>query len=361
MKLRIEQLSAYLQENGGNNGATGAGDQQPRVFFLSGDEPLQMMEAADQIRQYARSSGFVERDIVSMEGAKADWSPLLASCIELSLFSQKKMLDVRLSGSQPGVNGSKALREYVERMPADQFLLLQTGKLDKNSRNSAWVKALDKCGVMIQVWELSPAQNLAWVAKRLRDNGLQASQDAVKLLTERVEGNLLAADQEIKKLALLHAHTNHEIDTDIVMQSVADSSRFNVFDLSDAVLLGDLKRLHHIITLLREEDTPLPLILWSLATLSRQLHDMCRRVSAGESIMQVVQIAGYIPKTRQALFPAAIRRLQGADWSAILHRVFRLETLSKGQTEIRIRDESRIWDTALDVAILLSGKSLLNE
>ncbi len=352
MKLRIEQLASYLQ------GAVNEAEQ--RIFLLSGDEPLQMMEAADQVRQYALSLGFAERDIISLEGARADWSALAAASVELSLFSQKKMLDVRFVGSQPGVNGSKAIREYVENMPADQFLLLQTGKLDKNSRNSAWVKALDKHGVMLQVWELSPAQTQSWVAKRMRDSGLQPTQDAVHLLTERIEGNLLAADQEIKKLALLHADGNN-IDVDLVMRSVADSSRFTVFDLSDAILQGDLKRLHHILSVLREEDTPLPLILWSLVTLSRQLHAMCERVRAGESEMQATKIAGFVPRARQAMFPAAIRRLQSANWSAILHGLFKLEAMSKGQAEPRIRDESRVWDTALDIAVFLSGKQLLTE
>ncbi len=347
MKLRVEQLSSFL---------TGTTKQ---LFFLSGDEPLQMMEAADQIRQQARSQGFEEREILSFDGgntAGTSWSALSAAGIELSLFSQKKMLDVRLCGCQPGASGSKSIREYIDNMPSDQFLLLQTGKLDKNTRNSAWVKALDKQGVMIQIWELSPAQTLAWVAKRMREQGLQPTQDAVSLLTERIEGNLLAADQEIKKLRLLFGQ--NVIDVDQVIQVVADSSRFTVFDLSDAVLQGDLRRLHHVLTILREEDTPLPLILWSLSTLGRQLYAMCEHIRGGGSEMQAMKVAGFIPRTRQALFPSALRRLQHADWSAILHSLFALEKMSKGQTEVRIRDVSRIWDQMMDTAASLTGKPL---
>ncbi|MEE9303538.1 MAG: DNA polymerase III subunit delta [Thiotrichaceae bacterium] len=350
MKLRIEQLSQYLKNS------------SDRVFFISGNEPLQMMEATDQIRQAAQMQGYDERDIISFEGGKADWSVLTAASIELSLFSQKKMLDVRLLGSSPGAKGSKAIRDYLENIPEDKVLLLQTGKLDKSSRNSAWVKALDKYGVMIQVWDLSPAQTLAWVAKRMRNSGLQPTQEAVRLLTERIEGNLLAADQEIKKLVLLFGQKSEQspVDVDQVMQVVADSSRFSVFDLSDAVLLGDIKRLHHMLDILREEGTPLPLILWSISTLSRQLHDMCYRITLGESESQAMQVAGFIPQARKALFPQAIRRLKQADWSYILQQNFIIESMSKGQGETRIRDESRIWDAMLDCAVSLTGKQLVS-
>jgi len=345
MKLRFEQLSQFLKTSANN------------VFFLSGDEPLQMMEAADQIRLAAKLGGYDERDIISFEGGKGDWSDLRAASIELSLFSQKKLLDVRLSSSSPGAKGSKAIREYLENVPDDKFLLLQTGKLDKSSRNSAWVKALDKQGVMIQVWDLSPQQTLAWVAKRMRNTGLQPTQEAVRLLTERIEGNLLAADQEIKKLVLLFGQG--AIDVDQVMKVVADSSRFSVFDLSDAILLGDVKRLHHVLSILREEGTPLPLILWSLSTLSRQLHDICNKIKRGESESQAMKIAGFIPRARQALFPPAIRRLHNANWSHILQQNFIIESMSKGQGETRIRDEARIWDKILDTAVALTGKQLV--
>ncbi len=345
MKLRIEQLSQYLKHS------------SDTIFFVSGDEPLQMMEATDQIRQAAQSGGYDERDIISFEGGKVDWSALTAASIELSLFSQKKLLDVRLSGSSPGAKGSKAIRDYLGKIPDDKFLLLQTGKLDKSSRNSAWVKALDKHGVMIQVWDLSPAQTLAWVAKRMRNNGLQPTQEAVRLLTERIEGNLLAADQEIKKLVLLFGQK--EVDVDQVMKVVADSSRFSVFDLSDAVLLGDLRRLHHVLSILREEGIPLPLVLWSISTLSRQLHDICYRIKLGESELQAMQVVGFIPQARKVLFPQAIRRLNHANWSHILQQNFVIESMSKGQGETRIRNEGRIWDKLLDAAVALTGKQLV--
>lgn len=345
MKLRIEQLTSYLGKN------------TESVFFLSGDEPLQMMEAADQIRKHASQQGYDERDILSFESGNADWSTLTVAGRELSLFSQKKMLDVRLPKSSPGAKGSAAIRDYVGNVPSDQFLLLQTGKLDKGSKNSAWVKALDKNGVMIQVWDMSPAQTLAWVAKRLRATGLQPTQEAVRLLTERIEGNLLAADQEIKKLHLLFGVG--EIGVDQVMQAVADNSRFTVFDLSDAILLGDIKRLHHVLSILREEDTPMPLVLWSLSTLMRQLYDICFRIKQGESEMQAMKVLGFIPRARQALFPIAIKRLLHADWSQLLQQSFMIERMSKGQGETRVRDESLIWDKILDTAVSLAGKKLV--
>lgn len=345
MKLPMEQLADYLKDSTDN------------VFFLSGDEPLQMKESSDLIRKFAMQQGFDERQILSFDGGHGDWSDLTTAAMELSLFSQKKLLDVRLSTAKPGAKGGKAIREYLERVPDDKFLLLQTAKLDKNSRNSAWVKALDKNGIMVQVWDLSPAQTLAWVAKRMRHSGLQPTQDAVRLLTERIEGNLLAADQEIKKLVLLFGQK--PVDVDQVMQSVADSSRFTVFDLSDSILLADIKRLHHILSILREEGTALQLVLWALSTLSRQLHDICYRINMGESESQAMQSAGFIPRPRQALYPPAIRRLRNADWTYILQQNFHIDEMTKGQAETRIRDESRIWDKIFDTAALLAGKQLV--
>lgn len=345
MKVRIEQLTQFL------------GKSSDRVFFLTGDEPLQMMEATDSIRQFAQSQGYIERDILAFESGNADWSTLTSVSRELSLFSQKKMLDVRLPNSSPGLKGSAAIRDYMSHVPEDKFLLLQAGKLDKNSRNSAWVKALDKQGVMIQVWNLSPAQTLAWVAKRMRNIGLQPTQEAVRLLTERIEGNLLAADQEINKLVLLYG--SGAVDVDQIMKVVADSSRFTVFDLSDAILLGNIKRLHHVLSILREEGTPLPLILWSLTTLIRQLHGMCYRVQQGEGMQQAIKVAGFIPQARQALFPPAIKRLSAADWSHILQQSFIIESMSKGQGKVRVRNQAMIWDQVFDTAVELMGKKLV--
>jgi DNA polymerase-3 subunit delta len=340
MKLRVEQLASHLQND------------LKQVYFLSGDEPLQMMEASDLIRDAARKRGYAERDLLAIE-SPSDWAEVAQASIELSLFSSQKFLDVRLKKASPGKKGSQVIRDYMASIPADKVLLLQSGKLDRSARNSAWVKALDKHGVMIQVWDMSHGQTLGWIAKRMRMRGMQPSQEAVTLLTERVEGNLLSADQEIMKLHLLFGEG--KIDVDQVMQVVSDSSRFSVFDLSNAVLMGDSRRIHHVLRVLREEGTALQLVLWSLSSLSRQLYDVTFKLNSGGSIAQSI---GYLPRPRQALFRDAIGRLRNVNWSDILQKNAKIDRMSKGTGEVINRDIARVWEELLELAFMLSGRRL---
>lgn len=339
MKLRIEQLGQHLQQS-----------LMP-VYLLSGDEPLQMMEAVDNILMKAKDNGYLERDVLTFD-AHADWSLLSSAAIEQSLFAQKTIVDLRLT-VKAGNKGSKAIREYMAHLPSDKILIIQTKRLDKSAMKSVWVKAVDQQGVVIQIWNLSMPQTLAWVAKRMRQSGLQPTQEAIGLLTERIEGNLLAADQEIRKLSLLFHQ--QPVDVEQVLQVVADSSRFSVFDLSDAVLAADSRRIYHVLMILREEAIALPLILWSLSTLSRQLYQACFKLGMGQPASQAV---GYMSYDKKAAFQAAMIRLQYADWPLILEKNFTIDRMSKGHESVRVKDESRIWDEIIDLALLLAGKGI---
>ncbi len=193
MRINPDQLSSFLQQKRENQG----------VFLLSGDEPYQLMEAADTIRQFAKQQGFTERDILHADG-QFDWGSLLGASNSLSLFSELKLIDLRVETKGPGKAGSQAIRDYMDNPPEDKILLIQMPKLVGNARNAAWVKAIDKQGVVVQIWDLSAPQTMAWINKQMREKGMRATSDAVRLLTERVEGNLLAAAQEINKLKLLY-------------------------------------------------------------------------------------------------------------------------------------------------------------
>lgn len=343
MKLRVEQLDSHLEQ------------PLKSVYFLSGDEPLQMMEAADAIVGAAKQQGYDEREVMTVDPQFA-WDRLTAATYELSLFSTKQLFDLRLPGCKPGVTGSKVIREYVKRLPDDKILLIRAGKLDASSRNAAWVKDVEKAGVMIQVWDLSPAQTLGWVSKRMRSMGLHPTNDAVRLLTERVEGNLLAAHQEIQKMVLLFRKTDAvkptPIDEAQVLKVVTDSSRFTVFDLSDAILMGDMRRVEHILRILREEAVAIQLVLWSVTTLSRQLYNVAQATAQGQPVAQAV---ARMPRPRQGLFKAAMNRLGSSDWNRILQYNAELDRLSKGAGDIAVRDESRLWDRIFDYSLLLSG------
>ncbi len=323
------------------------------VYLLSGDEPLQMMEAADAVRKAAREQGFIEREILRVE-AGFDWSSLGQSADEMSLFSQQKILDLRLEKQSPGAKGSKALSEYVKRIPEDKILLITCQKLDYRQKNSAWVKALSGAGVFVQFWDLSLAQTLGWVAKRLRQNGLQPTQEAVRLLTERVEGNLLAAAQEIDKLKLLYGEA--PISEVEVLEVVSDSARFSVFDLSTAITSADSRRVQHILYHLRQEGVPTTLVLWVVNDLVTQLSEASFIVRNGGNEQQALS---KVPKPRQKLLQPALRRLQSADWPHITDKAVEVDRMIKGLSKIANKGDARVWVELLDLSLLLAGTEVV--
>lgn len=358
MKLNSDQLDSFFQQNASKQNS-------PKVFLLTGDEPYQLMEAADAIRAHARQTGFTERDILHADNS-FNWGELNGVSNSLSLFSEKKFIDLRVEMKTPGKAGSQAIRDYMDNIPDDKILLVQAPKLAAAARNAAWVKAIDKQGVVIQVWELSAPQTMAWISKKMRQYGMRATPDAVRLLTERVEGNLLAAFQEINKLKLLFQksdpnqangqQTETLIDEEQVLAAVSDSSRFSIFDLSNAVMAGDSHRVQHIHHNLKEEGVPIQLILWTLSDLSRQLYNASFNLRNGMTTSQVV---AKMPRPRQRPFQIALQRMKDANWKAILKKNSDIDRLSKGQGEIANKGLGRVWSELLELALILAGTELM--
>lgn len=340
MQVRSEQIEEHLRH------------QLAPAYLIAGDEPLQVMEAADAVRRAALTNGYNERDVLSVD-PQFDWNVLYDTAGALSLFSDKKVLDLRMPTCKAGSAGSKAILYYLEQMPSDKILLIQSSRLDKSCKNAAWVKKLEKNGVLVQVWDLSPAQTMAWVARRMRAAGLQPSDDAVRYLTERVEGNLLAAVQEIGKLALLYG--NRPMSAENIMAVVADSSRFSVFDLTEAILSQNTRRIIHIMQVLQEEDTAPPLLIWMLTDLLRQLYNGCENIRRRESNQSLLV---RMPKSRQALFQKALRRMGNAPWADLFNLAARLDQHSKGVGQDASRYTQRLWDEMLEMALLLAGKAV---
>ena len=339
MNVQADQLIKQLEN----------GQQLRPVYLLSGDEPLQMMEAADAVRRIAKQQGYLEREIMRVEPG-FDWSALGQSADEMSLFSQQKILDLRLEKQSPGNKGSKALVEYTKRIPDDKILLITCQRLDARQKNSAWVKALSAAGVMVQFWDLSTAQTLGWVAKRLRLQGMQPTQEAVQLLTERVEGNLLAAAQEIDKLKLLFGESL--IDEDKVLDAVSDSSRFSVFDLTGAISVADTKRVQHIMYHLRLEGVATPLVLWVLNEMVTQLSDASFAIRNGSSVQGALS---KLPKHKQKGLQSALNRLQSADWPVHIQKTIDIDRMIKGLSKVANKGDARVWAELLALALSLSG------
>ncbi len=311
MRVRQEQLSTHLQ-----------GKLAP-VYVVTGDEPLQQGEVTDAIRAAARQAGYLNREIFEAD-ARFDWNKLQEEASALSLFAEQKIIDLRLPSGKPGITGSKALIHYCEQIPEDTLLLLTLPKLPLSSK---WIKTLDKAGVIIQVWPIDENHLPRWVQQRMRMAGLQAESGVAEMLAEQTEGNLLAARQEIEKLALLFGE--RKITQAQAAAAVSDSSRFDVYSLVDAALAGKSKRCTRIIAGLAGEGIALPVVLWALAREIRALNTMAQDIAGGVSIQQALGRAR-VWKNRIPLVSAGLKRLKPQQWALLLQQCQQADAAIKG-------------------------------
>lgn len=333
MQISPEQLPRQLNS------------QLAPVYFISGDDPLRVMEAADAVRAMARSQGYDEREVLTVE-PRYNWNNLTAASGNLSLFSEKRLIDLRLPTGKPGKEGAQALRDFIAGQDEDTLLLITAGKLDPNARKSKWVQALDQAGVVVFVWPLDAGKFPAWVHARMQRKNLAPTREAVALLAERAEGNLLACVQEIDKLYLLHGEG--KVDVDDILDAVTDNSRFDAFDLADSVLAGDGARSCRILNALKGEGVEPVLVLWSLTRDVRQLVGMADPVARGEAVAKVLT-RFRIWQNRKEVFSKALNRLSGQTCSALLRRCAELDKVIKGQAA------GRPWDELLQLSMQIAG------
>ena len=333
MQLRYDQLAAQLAKG------------LAPIYVVIGDEPLQHVEAADTIRRTARERGFGSREVFDA-GSDFGWNRLSESADSLSLFAEQRLVDLRLPSGKPGREGGAALTAWAERPPEDTVLLLTLPKLEQQARRGRWFSALEKAGVVVQVWPIDADRLPQWLQQRMQAKGLQPTREAVALLAARVEGNLLAAAQEIDKLLLLGGPGT--VDADRVAEVVADSSRWSVFDLSDALLAGSTARVGRIVAGLYGEGTPEPVIVWALQRELALLADGAERVAAGMPAARAADAVG-VWKRRQRPFAQALGRLDVAGWQRLCARAARLERLAKGAAQGSFRDE------LLELALTAAG------
>ncbi len=336
MRLYVNQLEQHLRQN-----------LEP-VYLIFGDEPFQLLEAADSIRMCARSHGFVEREVMFAE-LDFDWREFQGAYHNLSLFAERRLIDLRLPTGKPGNEGAHALIAYAKHPPVDTLLLVQAGKLDKTAINSAWLKAVDRAGVVVQVWPLSGNQTAEWIATRMRDYGMSPDQEAVRLISTRVEGNLLAASQEIDKLLLLYGKA--PLDATKILEAVSDSARFTIYDLATAALEGKIERAIKILHGLQAEDVKPPLVLWSLTELVRELLPMAYELSKGCSIDKVTQS---VWQRRRPAIQKTLRRYPYQRWCYLLRRCAHADRIIKGS------DKDKEWDELLQLILGICGQPMLD-
>ncbi|MGM0593297.1 MAG: DNA polymerase III subunit delta [Pseudomonadota bacterium] len=337
MKLYYDKLATHLKQG-----------LRP-IYLLSGDEPLQLMEAGDAIRRHAREAGFAEREVLHHEPG-FDWNSLLAASGNMSLFAEQRLIELRLPSGKPGKEGSQALCEYAANPPADNVLMITSGKLDRSAQSSKWFKALDRVGVTLAVWPIEPQALPGWVTQRMRSRGLQPTAEAAQLLAERVEGNMLAAAQEVEKLLLLYGDSGAKAAIDVaqVEEGVADSARYDVFELVDTALLGDAPRAARVVQGLRGEGVAPALVLWALLREIRSLAQMAAELEQGAGIESVLP-RFRVWKTRMPPVRAGLKRHTRKRWQLLLRRAGRIDRMVKGV------EPGNPWDELLQLTLLMAG------
>lgn len=314
MRLRADQL----EKN--------AAQALAPVYLISGDETLLVQECADTIRVACRKHGFSERQVFHID-ANFDWQILQNEVSALSLFADKKLIELRMPNGKPGDAGTGALEYYCAHPNADTVLLILCNKLDGSAARAKWHKAVDACGITVPIWPIEINQLPRWIEQRLRQRGLSASADAIQILAERVQGNLLACAQEIEKLQL---YTDAKIiDADIVTATVADSARFDIFNLADQILQGNTAQALRALAGLRSEGEEPPVILWTLTKELRTLYKCAELIEQGQSIDRAIDSAGVWDK-RKPLLRGAVQRLSRARLEKLLLLAQRVDAAVKG-------------------------------
>jgi DNA polymerase III subunit delta len=329
------------------------------LYVFSGDEPLLMMEAMDQLRSKARQLGYTEREVMLQERG-FDWSALLNAGQTMSLFGDRRWIELRIPTGKPGRDGVDALKQFSAQIAAqsntdgpETIVCIVLPRLDMKTKSSAWFSSLDEAGMAVQIDSLDRSYLPSWIAGRLQKQGqsIQSGpegQRALEFIAEQVEGNLIAAHQEIQKLGLLYPAG--ELSEEQVRSAILKVARYNVFELSEAMLAGDLPRVNRMLDGLKGEGEPLVLILWSVTEELRLLSKLKMASDAGESVQQLLR-ANRVWGNKERLYPAALKRIQSSRLRQAVQIAAGLDRQSKGLQAAELPGDP--WDGLRLVSNLL--------
>lgn len=323
MQLSADQLGRHLQQ---------AGSALRPLYLVHGDDPLLTQEAGDQIRQAARAAGCSERQVHTVTGAHFDWSAVLASARAMSLFAERQLVEIRIPGGKPGKEGSVALQQYAESLSPDVCTLVMLPRLDRQQLSSAWFTALDTAGVSIRIDPVERKDLPAWISRRLASVGLEVGQDEqaqriLGFLADRVEGNLLAAHQEIQKLALLHPPGR--LTWEQVEDAVLNVARYDVFKLSEAVLAGQAPRALRMLEGLQASGEAAVLVHWTLAEDLRALWRVKDAVQQGKPLPMALR-EQRVWGLKERLFERLVPRMGADELAALVHAASTVDGIVKG-------------------------------
>ena len=294
-----------------------AKDQQTfkPLYIFSGDEPLLMMEAIDALRALARTSGFTEREVL-VQDRYFDWAALISAGQTMSLFGDRRFIELRMPTGKPGREGAESLKQFAEQMAqssnrVDTIVCIILPRLDTKTKTSAWFTALDESGVTVQIDSIDRITLPSWIAQRLKKQAQEveageSGQRALQFMADQVEGNLIAAHQEIQKLALLYPAG--QLSEEQIRSAVLKVARYDIFELTESILSGDAARLNRMLDGLQGEGEPLPLILWSVSDELRTLNRVQAGLGTGEALPNLLRNYRIWGK-REKLYPAALKRI----------------------------------------------------
>jgi DNA polymerase-3 subunit delta len=328
--LRLEQLEGHLAR------------ELRTLYAIHGDEPLLSMEAADAVRARARAGGFSERAVLLAERG-FDWNELAASAASLSLFGDRKLIELRLPSGKPGTDGSRAIEAHCARLSADSVTLVMLPRLDRAGQSSAWFEALGSKGMVVNVFPVERQRLPEWIAARLARQKQSARPETLRFLADCVEGNLLAAHQEIQKLGLLLPAG--ELSFDAVREAVMNVARYDAGKLAEAMLSGDRSRLARMLEGLRGEGEAPPRVLWLLAEEIRAVCRVQEGLSAGRSLMDVCREARVWGDARQAAVGNAAKKFPRAALLSALAHAAAADRMVKGVVK------GDVWDELLQLSL----------
>ncbi|MDR2507772.1 MAG: DNA polymerase III subunit delta [Candidatus Accumulibacter sp.] len=314
MRLRGDQLASHLEHK-----------LRP-LYAVYGDDPLLVIEACDAIRASARRQGFDEREILTVL-PDFNWSALIHAAANLSLFGGRKLIDLRVPTGKPGREGGEAIRDYCKSPSSDALLLVTLPTLDWTEEKAAWLNAFDESGVIVKSAAPAFHELPEWIAGRLKRQGQQTGREGLHFIAERVQGNLLAAHQEILKLGLLYPPG--QLASRQVRDAVLDVARYDIDDLREALLAGDAGRLARALEGLKQEGEALPLVLWAMTEEIRALCHVCTGIDSGRPLDFLLKEAR-VWGARQTAFRRAVQRISVAAARAALADASNIDQLFKG-------------------------------
>jgi DNA polymerase-3 subunit delta len=332
--LRFEQLEAHLSR-----------ELRP-LYAIHGDEPLLALEAADAIRARARASGFSERVVLAAERG-FHWGELAASGANRSLFGDRKLIELRLATGKPGADGAAAIEAFCGNLPPDALTVVTLPRLDKAGQASSWFRALERRGIVVNVYPVERSRLPEWIAARLARHKQRASAETLQFLADCVEGNLLAAHQEIQKLGLLLPAG--ELEFEAVRAAVMNVARYDALKLTEAMLSGERARLARMLEGLRGEGEAPPRVLWILAEEIRAIARVQNGIAAGRPLADVLREARVWGDARQTLVGRAARKLPRAALLAALEHAAKVDRVVKGIVK------GDAWDELLQLGLRFAG------